>query len=110
LIYDETTNAEGAKELQCAIRYWSDAVNEEVVQRMETFFIGTATGEILEDYIKKALNNSNIPIEKLLMLGSDGPNVNKKVFRFVNENIKIIRGVNYIEHAIFIIFIIIIVF
>jgi hypothetical protein len=70
---------------------------------LETFFIGTATGEILEEYIMKALNNGNIPIEKLLMLGSDGPYVNKKVFRFINENIKIIRGMSLIEHVIFII-------
>lgn len=40
----------------------------------------------------KALTNGNIPIEKLLMLGSDGSNVNKKVFRLVNENVKIIHG------------------
>jgi len=97
LIYDETTNAEGAKELQCAIRYWSDAVNEVVVHLLETFFIGTATGQILEEYIMKALNNGNIPIEKLLMLGSDGPNVNKKVFKLVNENVKIIRGKSLID-------------
>lgn len=96
LIYDETTNAEGAKELQCAIRYWSDAVNEVVVHHLKTFFIGTATGQILEEYIMKALNNGNIPIEKLL-LGCDGPNVNKKVFRLVNENVKIIRGKSLID-------------
>lgn len=45
----------------------------------------------------KALKNGNIPIEKLLMLGSDGPNVNKKVFRLVNENVKIIRGKSLIN-------------
>jgi len=97
LIYDETTNDKGAKELQCAIRYWSNAVNEVVVHHLETFFIGTATGQILEEYIMKALNNGNIPIEKLLMLGSDGPNVNKKVFRLVNENVKLIRGKSLID-------------
>ncbi|XP_008182055.1 uncharacterized protein LOC103309137 [Acyrthosiphon pisum] len=76
IIYDETTNSEGVKELQCAIRYWCDDT---------------------KDYIMKAINNANLSIDKLLMLGSDGPNVTKTVFKLVNENVKNIRCIRLID-------------
>lgn len=97
IIYDETTNSEGVKELQCAIRYWSDDTKGVVVRHLETFFIGSATGLILTEYIIKAINNANLSIDKLLMLGSDGPNINKTVFKLVNENVKSIRGIGLID-------------
>lgn len=73
LIYDETTNVEGKKELQIALRYWSDQENEIVTCHLETFFIQSATGEKLEEYIMQSLHNSNMSHLKMLMLGSDGP-------------------------------------
>jgi len=97
IIYDETTNSECVKELQCAIRYWCNDTKGVVVRHIETFFIGSATGLILLDYIIKAIKNANLSIDKLLMLGSDGPNVNKTVFKLVNENVKNIRGIGLID-------------
>lgn len=78
MLYDETTNAEGKKELQVAIRYWSKNKNEIIVSHLETFFITSATAEKIIEYLMMALDNADLPKEKLLMLGSDGPNVNKK--------------------------------
>jgi len=65
LIYDETTNAESKKELQIAIRFWSNNLKQIVVRHLETFFISSATGEELEKFIMQAINNVNLSREKL---------------------------------------------
>lgn len=54
--------------------------------------MGHATAETLKDNILNALNNADLQVSKLLMLGSDGPRVNQKVFSLLNEEVKSIRG------------------
>lgn len=39
--------------------------------------MGHATGEDLKLKLLSAIDTANLPLSKLLMLGSDGPNVNK---------------------------------
>lgn len=39
-----------------------------------------------------AINHANLPLRKLLMLGSDGPNVNKSVFKLVNAEVVLVRS------------------
>ena len=58
------------------------------MKHLETFFLGNAKAETLKEYIVNSLNNAGLHLKKLLMLGSDGPNVNIKVSRLVNEEIK----------------------
>lgn len=48
LMFDETTNNAGAKELQTAIRFWSESKNEVVSHHLETFFMGHATADNLK--------------------------------------------------------------
>jgi hypothetical protein len=55
-----------------------------------THFIGGATAADLADKLAAALTESGIPKEKMLMLGSDGPNVNKAVFKPVNNDLLVI--------------------
>ncbi|KAF2901839.1 hypothetical protein ILUMI_04350 [Ignelater luminosus] len=64
---------------------------------LESFFIGHATAEILSDHILKSINNSGLTLNKLLMLSADGPNVNKKVFRLINEKVKEVRNKELID-------------
>ncbi|KYM96691.1 hypothetical protein ALC62_12639 [Cyphomyrmex costatus] len=45
LLYDETTNAAGRKELHIAIRYWCESMNSIVTQHLETFFIGKSRAD-----------------------------------------------------------------
>lgn len=54
--------------------------------------MGNATAKDLARNITKTLSSSNLPKKNLLMLGSDGPNVNKAVFRIINEDVMIDRG------------------
>lgn len=91
LYYDETTNEESLKELHVGVRYYSKKLERVVNIHLQTFFLGHATGAILAEQIINSISDSNISMRKLLSLSSDGPNVNKTVFKLVNEKIKEIR-------------------
>jgi hypothetical protein len=97
LAFDETTNAESKKELQIRIRYWLTQEEKIVTKHLETVFIGTATAEEILSNINTVLNNHAIPKSSMLMLASDGPNVNKKKFRLLNEEIKDLRGKSLLD-------------
>ncbi|XP_054836739.1 uncharacterized protein LOC129330638 [Eublepharis macularius] len=87
ICFDETTSVEDKKELQISVRYWSEGRGEVVSSHLQTFFIGKADAQTLHEKIHTAISRANLPIHKLLMIGSDGPNVNKKVHRLFNENL-----------------------
>lgn len=87
LCFDETCNTASKKELQVLIRFWSQAKNMVVSTHLQTFFIGKACGEIIASKLNEAMDNANLSRKKLLMLGSDGPNVNKTVQRIINDEV-----------------------
>nr|XP_042908229.1 uncharacterized protein LOC122271344 [Parasteatoda tepidariorum] len=89
-MYDETTNSANKQELQTVVRYWSDAQNCVISQHLKTMFIGSATAKNIFKKLTEAMDEMKLPLGKLLMLGSDGPNVNKKVHRLMNEEVKLI--------------------
>ena len=60
-------------------------------EKMETFFWGSATADIICKHLDSSINNAGLPKFRLLTLAADGPNVNKKIFQFINEEIKTIR-------------------
>jgi hypothetical protein len=64
---------------------WSEKEKEITVKHLETLFLGCATGEILSEYIFKALINANISLINMLMISSDGSNINKTVKRIINK-------------------------
>lgn len=65
------------KELKILIHIWFHK-NEEIVSRhLKTVFLGKSDGETLYNNIISILKDSNLSLSKLLMVGSDGPNVNK---------------------------------
>lgn len=74
--------------MQISVRYWSDKAKCIVFHHLETFFIGTATGEILAKHILLAIERAQLPLKNMAMLASDGPSVNKTVFRLVSEKVK----------------------
>lgn len=90
LQYDETTNHENVKELQVLIKFWSKSESRVVVCHLETFFLGKATAEVLREKIKAAVNNINLSLSHIVMLASDGPNVNKAVFRSLSNEVLLI--------------------
>lgn len=92
LLYDETTNNSNHKELQVGIRYWSTKDNEVSFHHLKTVFMGHATAVEVADQLKTIINLNGLTFKNLIMLGSDGPNVNKKVFRLMDKIVEEERG------------------
>ena len=80
LEYDETTNYAGMKELQIRVRYWSSYGNEIQSRHLCTNFMDHPTSDDLYRKIMSAIEQNQLPLEKLITLGSDGPNVNKSIW------------------------------
>lgn len=92
ICFDETTNEKHLKELQVSIRYWSEKARRVVFHHLETFFIGIATGNILSEYILSSIKHAELSLNKMVMLASDGPNVNKNVSQKISAKVKDERG------------------
>lgn len=92
LSFDESTNNSNAKELQIIVTYWSQSLGLVVYHHLQSFFIGSGTGEILCSKINEAIDNANLSRSRFLRLGMDGPKFNKKVQRLLNEQVIEIRG------------------
>lgn len=88
LIFDETSNVKSVKELQIKLRFWSTSENKILCRHLHTFFIGSATGEILYQRLEEALNSNNLPLKKVMTICRDGPNVNKTLFALFQESLK----------------------
>ena len=51
-------------------------------------FFGHAEGATVANAIMSAFKNDNVPVPQLLTLGSDGPNVNKTIWRELEQKIR----------------------
>lgn len=72
ILFDETTNSAGSKELQICLRYCSISTALIMTSHLETFFISKR--------LRSHWTTLGCHCE-VIMLGMDGPNVNKTVFR-----------------------------
>ena len=89
--YDETSNSQVRKQMDVLVRYWSEAKGEVVVQFLKAIMFGHAKGDTVSKAILDALQEAGyqVPLSKLLSLGSDGPNVNKTIWSNINEELKV---------------------
>ncbi|KAJ8884968.1 hypothetical protein PR048_011164 [Dryococelus australis] len=85
LFYDETTNAAGLKKLQTDVRYWLNNTKQLFVRTWKP------TAPVLVDKINDAMAIASLPSTNLLMLGSDGLNVNKAVAGLINNQLLVCR-------------------
>ena len=80
------------KELQIRAQYWFSYGNEIQSRYLCTSFMGQATSDDLYRKILSAIEQNQLPLEKLITLGSDGPNVNKSVWNKFNAEKKKLTG------------------
>lgn len=97
LCFDETTNDANRKELHSSIRHYSEQRKRIHQFHFETFFIENGEAETMVKYLIQALHNAKLPLEHMIALGRDGPNVNKKVFRLMNDKSKALTGKNVFD-------------
>ena len=87
LHYDETTTAQVRKQFDLVVRYWSNQQQRIVVRYFDSLFFGHAQASMVVSSMLENLANNGIPLNRLLCLSSDGPNVNKSIATMINKHL-----------------------
>ena len=87
LHFDETTNTQVKKQVDLILRYWSPTHEEVWIAYYTSLFFGHAEGDKVAQKMFEKLMNDQIPVNRMASLIRDGPNVNKTIFRCLNEMI-----------------------
>lgn len=88
IAFDETTNIFVKRQLDFYIRFWSRDINSVCCRYLTSIFLGHATADILLKELLDSISEFNIPLEKILCLSMDGPNVNKSLLRKFDEIVR----------------------
>ena len=98
LQFDETGTVQSKKQCDILLRYWSVERGEVVVQFLKAIFFKHALGSDVAKQILETLQEDQyqIPLSKFLNIGSDGPNVNKTIWNYLNEE-KVRMGIPWIN-------------
>ena len=88
LQFDETVTVQNQKQLDLLIRFWSEEKGEVVTCFLKALFFGHAKGDIVADSIVSTVEEVGLNKEQFLSIGSDGPNVNKTIWKCLNEHLK----------------------
>ena len=70
------------------MRYYSDNHNEVRVRFLKTAVFGHAYAESVANELCETLQKFSLPLKYLLLLSSDGPNVNKAIKTNINSKLK----------------------
>ena len=86
-MFDETTN-QGKKQIKLLLRFFSES-QAVVTKYVASFFFGHATGEDLRKHFKSFVSDKNFDIlwNRLVSLFSDGPTINKKLYKLLNDEL-----------------------
>ena len=68
------------KQMDLTLCYWSPMHGEIWTGFYTSLFFGHAEGEVVATAIHKKMLEDEIPIERMVTLVRDGPNVNKTIF------------------------------
>ncbi|GBO10976.1 hypothetical protein AVEN_241825-1 [Araneus ventricosus] len=88
LLFDETLNESNKKQLDIHVRFWNCELNAIQQSYVGSEMLFHATASDIDSAIMSCMKKANLPIKKLLMLGSDGANVNKAVFKIFDHRLK----------------------
>ena len=88
LHYDETTTTQVIKQMDLHFRFWSEEQNEVVRRFYTALMFGHAEGAKVAAAMVDKLEEDKVNLSSILTLSSDGPNVNKTIFRAVNTSLK----------------------
>ena len=85
---DETTTYQNKKQLDILIRYWSNERKQIVPKYLTSVLFGRASGIDILLNIFQAIKETGLPLDKLFKISSDGSNINKTVWREINDTLK----------------------
>ena len=88
LQFDETVTVQNQKQLDLLIRFWSEKKGEVVTRFLQALMFGHAKGKDVAHLITSTMEEVGLNKEQFLSMGSDGPNVNKTIWKHLNEHLK----------------------
>ncbi len=97
LVVDETTTRQNLKQFDIHVRFWSQTQQQIVRRYLTSSFLGHATADDLKSSIVKALAKDDLPLQKFLHLGADGPNVNKSLKKQLNDEVVALGGKRLVD-------------
>ena len=83
--FDETTSSQVKKQMDITLRYWSPKHGEIWNGFYTSLFFGHAEGELVATTMYNKMNEDRLPVGRMATLVRDGPNVNKTIFRKMNQ-------------------------
>jgi hypothetical protein len=84
--FDESLNGVLQKEqMDIIVRFWDDTAQQVQTKYIGSAFVGRCRAEDLLLHLKNTLNG--LDLKKIVQLSMDGPNVNWKLFRLLQEKI-----------------------
>ena len=89
-MFDETTTVQKIKQMDVLVRYWSTAENKVITRYLLSFFFARAPADTLVKLFTELIDNDSygIPSHRFFNTSSDGPHINKAVWRELNEEMK----------------------
>ncbi|CAM1296488.1 QTRT1 (predicted) [Pycnogonum litorale] len=88
LQFDETVTAQNQKQLDLMLRVWSENKGEVITRFLKALMFGHAKGKDVSEAILSTMNELGLNKEQFLSVGSDDPNVNKTIWRHLDEHLK----------------------
>ena len=70
------------------MRFWSSSREEIVVRDLGSLFFGHAKAKTVLDAMLSFFKELEVPTQNLFCISSDGPNVNKSIWEFLNNHLK----------------------
>jgi hypothetical protein len=93
VVFDETTNNAHEKELLVQVRYVSSLLKDVYTAHLKTYYLDDGKATTILECIKNALQEWQLSLRKVVMLSSDGPNVNKTVTKAFKEEVNIASNI-----------------
>ena len=90
LMFDETTTEQRRKQMDLLIRYWDEDEEQVVTRYMTSLFFGIAKAIDITKMLTDLHDNKvfNLPWNRLFNISSDGPNINKAIWRELDGSLK----------------------
>ena len=92
LLFDETTiNQQQQNQVDLLFRFWDENTNCIVTKYLGLLYFGRTTAATdLTSMLTDVMDSDeyDIPCERLFYVSSDGPNINKAVYRYLNDKLK----------------------
>ena len=86
--FDETTTAQMKKQMDVLIRYFSESEKEVKVRFLKALTFGHAKADTVTEELCKTIEGLGLPLQYLLSVCCDGPNVNKSIKKKLNVKLQ----------------------